>query len=289
MKLLILGRFWVKKAFNLNFMKRICVIVLVFLMTIIGIYAQKTSFTIGPGTVWYLGDMQQTLQDVRPALAFHYKINLYKNYNVRIGLFHGYYGADDANTAANKNRSLRFTSPLTEGNIQFVYDFISQSQDRNGREWVSRFPFTPYVYVGVGGVFFNPRVEKEGGWLDLQPLGTEGQYIMRGDGYPKPYKLFQLIVPGGIGFQYRFNRHWGAGFDAGYRYTLTDYLDDVSGYYPNMEELRSFSGIAAVQQSDPKLLHEEGMLRGNPKNKDSYILASFSLSYYFIKKSCPTP
>lgn len=251
--------------------------------------AQKTSFSLGAGTMYYLGDMQQTVQDLRPALAFHYKINLKRNYNVRIGLFHGYYGADDVNSAENKNRALRFTSPLSEGSIQFVYDFFAQTTDRNGREWTTKHPFTPYIYAGVGGSFFNPRIEKENGWLELQPLGTEGQYIMRGNTYPKPYKLFQLVIPGGVGFQYRWGRHLGVGLDIGYRYTLTDYLDDVSGYYPNMVELKAFSGVAAVQQSDPKLIHEEGMLRGNPKNKDAYVNATFSLSYFFIKKNCPTP
>lgn len=251
--------------------------------------AQKTSFSLGVGSTYYMGDMQQTFPDMRPGLVFHYNINLYKNLSLRLGVLHGQYGADDANSEQNKSRGLRFNSPLSEGSMQLLWEFLPQRLGANGRDWTSKHRFSPYIFAGIGGAFINPRVENETGWTSLQPLGTEGQFIMRGNTHPKPYKLFQMVVPGGLGVKYRFSRNFGVGIDIGYRYTFTDYLDDVSGVYANKEDIRAFSGKDADFFSDPTRIHAAGTARGNPNNKDSYVFGSFSITYFLLKAVCPQP
>jgi Domain of unknown function (DUF6089) len=250
---------------------------------------QRTSFSLGIGTSYYMGDMVQTMTDMRPGVTFQYNIHFQQNLSLRLGLLHTYYGANDANTEKNAARGLQFSSPLSEGSIQVVWDFVPQKIGSSGREWTSSRRFSPYIFAGVGGAFFNPRVENDNGWTSLQPLGTEGQYIMRGTSYPKPYKLLQMVVPGGLGFRYRVDRNFGIGFDAGYRYTFTDYLDDVSGVYANNEDLRAFSGKEAAFLADPKRNHVAGTARGNAKTNDAYVFASFSLTYFLLKPVCPQP
>ncbi len=252
--------------------------------------AQKnTSVTVGVGTMYYMGDMEQKLSDLRPALSAHYKWNFYKGLSMRIGLAVTQYGANDTKSSQYADRKLQFTSDLGEANIQLVYDILPDKKGVNGGNWGSDVKFSPYVFVGAGGCTFNPKAPINNKIQYLQPLGTEGQFIMRGNSNPTSYSLVQPILLGGIGAHFRFVRNWGAGIDVGYRYTLTDYLDDVSGYYPDKVQLLAFSGPDAVALSDPSRLQEIGALRGNPKNNDAYIMATVSLNYYFIRNACPTP
>jgi hypothetical protein len=248
--------------------------------------SQKTSFSLGIGTCYYLGDMQQTMTDMRPGVHFQYKWNFYQGLSVRASVLHTAYGANDANSSENKSRGLKFQSPLSEATLQLVYEFLPQTLNHNGRDWVSRHKFSPYVFIGGGGCAINPYVQGETK-IRLQPFGTEGQFIMRGNTYPKPYKLMQFVVPAGIGASFRINRNLGLGFDVGYRYTFTDYLDDVSGLYPNKNDLKAFSGGVAVLYSDPTRNHEAGQARGNAKNRDSYFFGSFSFTYFLLNKECP--
>ena len=268
-------------------MQKINLLLLGFAVSI-SVSAQKnTSVSVGIGSMYYMGDMQQKLTDLRPAISAQYKWNFYKGLGLRIGLAVSQYGADDSKSSAYADRKLQFTSDLGEANLQLIYDILPDKQGRSGSGWGSDVKFSPYVFVGAGGCTFNPKAPVAGKIQYLQPLGTEGQFIMRGNDNPKSYSLVQPIFLGGIGAHFRFSHNWGAGFDAGYRYTLTDYLDDVSGKYPDKVNLLAFSGRDAVALSDPTGAKEVGSLRGNPKNKDAYIMATFSLNYYFARKVCP--
>ena len=71
-------------------------------------------------------------------------------------------------------------------------------------------------------------------WIDLQPLGTEGQFTGIA-GTPKPYSLLQIGVPLGGGILYRLMDKWDLSLEFSYRFVFTDYLDDVSGRYPSEE------------------------------------------------------
>ena len=54
----------------------------------------------------------------------------------------------------------------------------------------------------------NP-MPNAGEWVDLQPLGTEGQHSDQQEGDAnygtKPYKRLQIAIPGGIGARFRLN------------------------------------------------------------------------------------
>jgi hypothetical protein len=80
--------------------------------------------------------------------------------------------------------------------------------------------------------------ENAGEWVDLQPLGTEGQYADLPDGAAnkgiKPYKRIQLGIPFGIGARFRVNHVVDVSGEIGFRYTFTDYLDDVSQSYVDL-------------------------------------------------------
>ena len=91
-------------------------------------------------------------------------------------------------------------------------------------------------------------------WVDLQPLGTEGQFS---DQYPEkePYSLTQFTVPLGIGFKLSMGEKLSIIAEYGIRKTFTDYLDDVGGTYANPIHLLSDpnNGQIAASFSDRSL------------------------------------
>ena len=63
----------------------------------------------------------------------------------------------------------------------------------------------------------------------------------------KTYSPVALCFPLGFGLEKAFNGDLGLKIEASYRFTNTDYLDDVSGVYHNRNEIENEYGtIAAV-------------------------------------------
>src|SRR5579859_1487704 len=79
-------------------------------------------------------------------------------------------------------RNLSFRNRIKEFSVVAVFDLFE-----NEGTYISRVKWTPYAFVGIGFFFHNPQaqepakfldgtVNKDAGkWVDLQPLGTEGQ------------------------------------------------------------------------------------------------------------------
>ncbi len=145
---------------------------------------------------------------------------------------------------------------------------------------------SPYLFAGVAGLYFNPQAKTGNGIVDLQPLGTEGQFLEGG----KPYSRFALAIPAGIGFKLSATKRINLGFELGLRYAFTDYLDDVSGNYPNLEELAKQSEVAAALSYrmpayfNQKLENPQGQPRGNKNKHDLYYYGGVTISYNLASK-----
>lgn len=118
--------------------------------------------------------------------------------------------------------------------------------------YYKRVNFTPYVVVGIAGFYHNPMAKSSeefgGKWEKLRPLSTEGQGLVRSEGssvgeagssYGKKYSLFQPAIPLGVGVRFKLNDRTDLSFEVAYRWTFTDFLDDVSGNYANPDDLPS--------------------------------------------------
>lgn len=104
-----------------------------------------------------------------------------------------------------------------------------------------------YLYGGMTVFHFNPwTYDRNGKKTHLHPLSTEGQGL---PGYPerKPYKLIQPALSFGTGFRYELNECIQLGITFSQRKSFTDYLDDVSSFYPDKDDLLAAKGITAVQ------------------------------------------
>jgi hypothetical protein len=159
----------------------------------------------------------------------------------------------------------------------------------------------PYVSMGISVFKFNPTTQFifdpnsphalrspvtysalrdfDGKWVELQPLGTEGQQTTQYN-ERRRYALTQLAIPLAAGLKIKINKQWTIGLEYGLRKTFTDYLDDVSSTYVEPEYVEGQYGIMASSLSDRSAtLNEPSSPRGDKSNKDTYSLFGFSLTY----------
>lgn len=136
-------------------------------------------------------------------------------------------------------RNLSFRNRIKELSVIAYFDLFE-----NDATYISRVKWTPYVYIGAAGFLHNPQAQTPTGeWVDLRPLGTEGQYsdLQPSDANYgiKPYSKLQVAIPFGLGARFRINEVIDLWADIGFRYTFTDYLDDVSQNYVDLDVLKS--------------------------------------------------
>ncbi len=228
----------------------------------------------------YNGDLDGhfTLRFTRLGYGVHIAGVFSRHITVRISYYTGTITAfDSLSTAQTSYRNLNFQSKITEGAVVCIYRVFG-----GPRGFLPRRNLTPYVFAGIAGFDFNPQGYIYGKWVDLEPIGTEGQHLVSTTVYPKPYKLQQFSIPIGVGVFYKLTEHWDLGFEVGFRKTFTDYLDDVSTDYPNKAELFAQEGQIAVDLSDRSGNHNNlGGHRGNASANDSYVYTNFNLTYYF--------
>ena len=253
--------------------------------------AAQRGFELGGwmGAAHYFGDLNTTFRVNHPGFAGGL-IARY-NFNNRLcfklsGNF-GQVSADDADSknAFERARNLSFKTSILEATGQFEFNFLPYNHGSRD-EW-----FTPYLFAGVTTFSFNPMAEFEGQMVELRELGTEGQF--RGEEY---YTIMGAIAYGG-GFKMDLSYEWSLNIELSARKLFTDYLDDVSTVYPDMDDLENLRGDLAVKLSDRSIiipgvnedrLGQAGIQRGNSSTNDSYAFLEVGLVYYFGNLRCPT-
>jgi hypothetical protein len=270
-------------------------------------------------------------------LNFSYIYNIASKIHLRANFAYSNISGDDVHAGDfyRNNRRLNFNSTVIEGALMCE---ITLKHVRTGNRYNLKSPAGKfigaknplgigiYIFGGIGGFFFDPsgydrflnsdgEVTGSGVKYRLRPLHTEGQGMEGGpDGYPngQTYSPIAICVPMGFGFKKAFNGNAGIKLEAGFRFTNTDYLDDVStNYYlhndpksdaaimsgTNTGYMYSYTGYLQEGQSQSDVSSEAmfnnpsiereytisenshtqpGFQRGNPKNDDSYMFVTLS-------------
>lgn len=191
------------------------------------------------------------------------------------------------------NRNLNFRAPIVELTMQTEIYFVRERAPKLysfkslGKKKKN---IAAYGFVGVGGLFFLPQGRYNGKWYNLRPLSTEGQGLPGG---PRPYSLFTVVIPYGLGAKWTLDRKFSATAELGLRAVFTDYIDDVSTVYYDNQALQASKGDIAAALADPSLGNIYGATkpdskgnsaqRGNSKDKDSYAFLQFSVNYKVYK------
>ncbi|MBP6334095.1 MAG: outer membrane beta-barrel protein [Bacteroidia bacterium] len=232
----------------------------------------------------YFKDLEWSLSRVAIAAGLRYKLSNYFALNSH--LTYGRVTGDDKLTQEyfRNYRNLNFFSDIYEFNVNFEGAF---QQEQIGHRYKLRkvrgargYEIYTYAFVGAGIFYFDPRTIYQGQSLRLQPLGTEGQGLIPSR---NKYSLLQFVIPIGVGFKYTIDNTWGVGLEIGLRKTFTDYIDDVSTTYFDFENYPEADPLAAAlsdrsNQSDPNVTAPQAQ-RGDPRDKDSYMFAIFSINY----------
>ncbi|PRY84988.1 hypothetical protein [Mongoliibacter ruber] len=77
-----------------------------------------------------------------------------------------------------------------------------------------------YAFAGVGVSSNDPKAQLRGEWVALRPLQIENN----------PYNKHIIVFPTGIGMKYKANVWADLILEINYRWTLTDYMDDISAF-----------------------------------------------------------
>lgn len=276
----------------------------------------------------YYGDLAPTpkaastdLSLTKPAIGISFTHRFGPRYQLTGGFTYGtIQGSDnqsaDPGDASNASyryvRNLSFRNRLVEFAVMANIDLF-----KNDQTYMARVPWTPYAFAGVALFRHNPQAQvpdtdllgqpfsDAGEWVDLQPLKTEG----------KSYSKIQFAIPFGIGARFRVTDFIDVAVEWGMRYTFTDYLDDVSGNYVdlntfgNNEKAKALSyrsnevssGVsAAVDNLIAKRytgysgfttvsgfghVNSDGTtnIRGKSNDKDIYMLTTLRVSYILAK------
>jgi len=230
----------------------------------------------------YFGDLNTSFDftEIGPAAGLIGRYNWNNRISSKMGLNYTFVYGDDADSpnSFERRRNLSFRTDIVDftGQMEFnFFPYIHGSQD---------YYFTPYLLGGVNFVYHNPSTEFEGERYSLRPLGTEGQAI------GEEYNLFTGGLVVGGGFKWDLNRDWSFNIEITLKRLFTDYLDDVSGTYPNSTSLRAIRGDIAAELSDRsegEKIGELGRQRGNSRDNDTYTMLGFGVVYYFGRLECP--
>jgi hypothetical protein len=196
----------------------------------------------------------------RPGFGIVYTKKLLPRVSARGTLAYGRISGGDESADMSEENLPRFKRNLNFRNsiIELTATAMVYLFDHHGTA-NTRLTLNPYIFAGVGIIRHNPQGQipefnrdgtartDAGEWVDLEPLGTEGQYS---DLYPdvEPYSLFQVVIPAGIGVTYELTPELDLSFEIGYRHLFTDHLDDVGGEYANYDDIGEGdpNSIAAV-------------------------------------------
>ncbi len=262
----------------------------------LGVSAQSSS-EIGEsmGFSNYLGDLQPenyTFSQPGPAGGIFVRHNVMPQLAFRGFLNYARIQGSDAksNVQSNMDRNLSFRSNVVEFGVATEINMLPfdmfHPDNKKGRFYSN---FTPYVFGGINIFRFNPKAEYKGSWVELRPLHTEGQGTVLND--EPQYKLTQAAIPFGMGFKYQTPGGITIAIELGARKTFTDYLDDVSTNYPDLAQLKIQQGAVAAdlsyrgdELSTNYISDASKMQRGDPTDKDWYLMNTISVSYKFYHK-----
>jgi len=279
--------------------------------------AQKNynlEFGFATGASNYLGDIGGGLKEARPTffdlkliktrpnqtLFVKYKIS--PNFSVKGAVNYLRITGDDKITTnpGRKYRNLSFRNDIfdieTTVNYLFYNPILPLSMYPQKKIYL-----TGYLFSGVGIFYHNPKALYNGDWVALQPLKTEGQ--------SSTYSKMGVSIPMGVGFYFtiikRGHMAKRIGLEINWRYTTTDYLDDISSNtWANPANLNSSEAVA-LSNRNPELGLDQpngfsnnygwvddgngnnanNAPRGNPDSKDSYV--SVNLCYSIVIKGTP--
>jgi Domain of unknown function (DUF6089) len=255
---------------------------------------QEGEYGISLGASHYFGDLNPASKLNDPNIAFGaFFRKQFGNYvAVRVAGHYTFLAYSDKYNTQNEfdlRRNLSFNTNIWELSVQGDFNFFKFVPGSEHNR------FSPYLTFGLGIFNYDPYTYLNGQKIYLRPLGTEGQGSAL---YPgrKEYSPFAVCFPIGVGLKYSLNPRMNLGLEVVYRFTTTDYIDDVSTTYaPDAQPHFLPNGAPTIWYQLEDRSYEtgtpigiKGRQRGYSNQKDSYVLAELTLSFNLTSYKCPS-
>lgn len=242
----------------------------------------------GVGMGHYFGDLNPNWGLKEPRVAASLVIK--KNFNPYISLSgtitYTKIGYKDsyAKNEFQQMRNLQFKSNIIEASVISEFNFFWFETGKSDKK------YTPFIALGVGAFYYEPLAYYSGKSYKLRELGTEGQ--KRSEYADRRYNNLGISFPVGAGFKWWIKPGWNLSFAILNRFTLNDYLDDVSKTYVGIENFQNNS-MAARELQDRSILTNgdkigyNGKKRGDTSTKDQFFTAQLTLTIQLRTYKCP--
>ncbi|MCK6611461.1 MAG: DUF6089 family protein [Bacteroidia bacterium] len=236
----------------------------------------RYEFGIQGGVSNYWGDLSPSvvLKETHPTGGIFARINLSPSFAWKTELNVLKVSGSDKNFDFNRGRNLSFYSQINEVASVLEFNFFKYGP------FVLNKPYTAYFYSGIAAFSFNPQTNLNGKTFDLIDYRTEDV----------SYSRIGVAIPFGMGFKWMVNKNLALEWQLGFRRTYTDYLDDVSGVYPDIESRFSDGGLITATLTDRSIewngspINKKGYKRGDSNYRDWYMTSTFSLTFRLNSK-----
>lgn len=189
-------------------------------------FEEPWSISAGLGPTQYFGELYsfwKYSEGVQPDWHANLSVNYVFGTHLKSRLEGTYYKMSGSDVPSDKTafrtpRDLHFRAKNWEvsGIIEYYWHPVKLNN-------ITRHLWNPYIFAGVGVSTNNPQAKLDNNWVDLRPLQLENN----------PYEKYIIVFPMGLGFKYKLNVYMDMKFEGNYRFTLTDYMDDISAYNVN--------------------------------------------------------
>jgi hypothetical protein len=238
----------------------------------------------GSGVASYFGEVKND-GDILHGTLYNIEVGLERRINERVSVrgnltFFQTKGSDAISNAEGRvTRNLSFTS----ANIELAAIGVVQLFPEVGR-YYQRPAINPYLFLGIGGVFFSASAvvpEKYHDGTDIPEAGKK-KSLRQYRTELVDYSPVTMVIPMGVGVKMMIKPALNISVNGGYRFAFTDYMDDVSTVHVDDA---SFTDPLAAAFSDrgPEVgagLRPAGSIRGNPDRNDGYFIFSVRVDYY---------
>ena len=217
----------------------------------------RSSYGFSMGLMMFSGDVE--MKEATNCFSMNYSYPLSKNWKMQFSVLNGELSGENSIDGSD---NFKFKSEIIEFQTQFCHDFSE----------INVLNLTPFISSGVSLFHFDPQAEYENYTYHLSELKTENQI--------DAYSLVSLAIPYSFGVKYNY-KDLEIFAISSFRYTFTDYIDDVSGSYANYNEMLSDRGEVSSYFSNPdyKISGEQRTgFRGNPFDNDSFYYFSFGIN-----------
>lgn len=238
--------------------------------------AQELEAGIVVGGANYFGDLapRPVLGETNLAYGVFGRLNFSSSFAFTATIMQATVSGNDKNFAFNNDRNLNFHTDILEYAALVEFNFF-----KYGMRPVDK-KFSPFVFLGISIFEYNPQTSYLGNTIDLRNIQTEDV----------SYGTISYGIPFGMGIKYQFKHNYALEATFGLRKTFTDYLDDVSSVYPDLDKELLNKGVLAAQLSDrSQELHDGvfqnklGYRRGNSDFNDWYMFFTLTVAYRFNK------